>query len=394
MTLLVGTVLGAVAIVLLLPTLSDFLSLARQRSPSPDQEGDGSHDSFVVLIPAHNEESILETTLTSVREATAGLPGSFRAIVIADNCEDQTAMVARAAGVRCLERNEPASPGKPQAIGWGLDALAVERFDAVIVIDADTTVTSTFFQEIRRGGSWLGRAAQGRQRLADAEAGWLTRLGEVFVTGRYDYAFTLKARAALNCPLTGTAMVFGRDVAEAVAWSDLGPAEDMELYAILTRRGVTVTYLPHAVAAIRSESSLAASTPQRRRWSGGRLLAAWRHAPRLATAHSISLAQRLDALAEILCPGPVEHAIIVSTTLAATLLVPAPAGSVLAIALTATLIRPGIYAILGLWRQPSRHLALAAFLFLPLYAVWRLGVMVSAPMVAWTGKWHKTRRVV
>jgi len=65
-------------------------------------------------------------------------------VVIADNCADHTADVARKGGVTCLERTDRSLPGKPRAIAWALTQVPLAQYDAVVIVDADTIVARNF----------------------------------------------------------------------------------------------------------------------------------------------------------------------------------------------------------------------------------------------------------
>src|ERR1051325_2392432 len=103
--------LAAVAGVLLLPLLLDLLALLRRprptlrstRSPTPR---------LLFLVPAHNEELLIGACVDSLK-ALRYPAGRFDIVVIADNCDDRTAELARASGAACLERHGPGLRGKP-----------------------------------------------------------------------------------------------------------------------------------------------------------------------------------------------------------------------------------------------------------------------------------------
>jgi len=95
---------------------------------------------FLVLVPAHNEEAGLATTLRSL--AAVDYPRDrTRIVVVADRCVDGTAALARSCGATCLERND-GPPGKGAAIAWAIDTLRRDAadFDALMITDADTVV--------------------------------------------------------------------------------------------------------------------------------------------------------------------------------------------------------------------------------------------------------------
>src|SRR5437870_8318080 len=114
--MIVLTVLTAVcACVLLLPTVSDLISLARAtrrrserpRSAPPARPAPpGTLPRLLVLVPAHNEELVLASCLGSL--ALQRYPTErLTTVVVADNCSDRTAAIAPGAGGRRLDRQRP-----------------------------------------------------------------------------------------------------------------------------------------------------------------------------------------------------------------------------------------------------------------------------------------------
>src|SRR5437868_15412078 len=95
--------LVVVSAVLLLPTVSDLLSIVRvlTRRPSRITTRTGEHPRFLFLIPAHNEELLLPACLESLRRLRYPVE-RFGIVVIADNCHDRTVAIARDAGVQFL----------------------------------------------------------------------------------------------------------------------------------------------------------------------------------------------------------------------------------------------------------------------------------------------------
>src|SRR5438477_752465 len=123
-------VLAAAAAALMLPTISDIMSLIRPARRRRRPRNGSDLPRLLFLVPAHNEELLIESCVRSL----VGLRYPAEQIdlcVIADNCTDATAQRARAAGARCLERNDPARPGKPRAIAWALTKVSLDQFDAV-----------------------------------------------------------------------------------------------------------------------------------------------------------------------------------------------------------------------------------------------------------------------
>ncbi|HEY2902141.1 MAG TPA: glycosyltransferase, partial [Polyangia bacterium] len=100
---------------------------------------------LAVLIPAHNESAQIAATISDVID---NLKGTARIVVVADNCSDDTALVAAAAGATVIERHDPERRGKGFAISFGLRHLDVDPPQAIILIDADCRVAAGSLQTL------------------------------------------------------------------------------------------------------------------------------------------------------------------------------------------------------------------------------------------------------
>ena len=87
-----------------------------------------------VLVPAHNESVGIIPTLA---DAQSQLRSGDRLLVVADNCSDDTAEVARAGGAAVLEREDPERRGKGYALSAGVAHLSADPPDIVVIVDAD-----------------------------------------------------------------------------------------------------------------------------------------------------------------------------------------------------------------------------------------------------------------
>ena len=102
---------------------------------------------FAVLVPAHNEELNIERTLRNLQ--SMDYPREKYSIhVVADNCTDKTAAIARMNGAVVLERTNPSLRGKGHALRWSFDQLLKEEtgFDAFVIIDADSIVRPSYLR--------------------------------------------------------------------------------------------------------------------------------------------------------------------------------------------------------------------------------------------------------
>jgi len=382
-----------VALVLLAPLASDLLSLARIAfgAGRPARPGGPEDQRLLLLVPAHNEELLIDACLSALR----GLRyprGRASVVVIADNCTDRTAALATSAGVACLERVDREHPGKPRAIAWALARLPVADYDAVVIVDADTMVDPDFARELSRAAPLRSAAAQAYFGLSNPDESPLTRMSAVLAAATHRYAYRLKSRAGLNVPLVGNGMAVGTAVLAEYGWDAFSICEDWEMYALLTERGVSIAGVPGARIYAQEARSLSESGTQRERWTAGRLSVLVRVGPRLLASGQTSLAQKLDALAELAAPGPGLHLGAVTVLGAALSLLHPPGAGPLLAALLGSLLRPAIYAATALVASPRPARTLASFFFLPVYAVWRVATAARALRLVRGGPWVRTQR--
>ncbi len=396
--IVVSVLVGFLAAVLLLSTASDVVSVLRlalrrpprsvQRSPAPLPP----LPRLLFLVPAHNEERMIESCVRSLLDMR--FPAEhFSVVVVADNCTDRTIEFARAAGARSLERHDRALPGKPRALAWALTQVPIREFDSVVIIDADTVVDPGFAAALGQAATPIAeRAFQAYFDVRNPDDTLLTRMATVLAAANYRFAYALKRNAGVNAPLLGNGMCIGTKVLAEHGWKAFTIAEDWELYALYTTQGVPIESLTTAHLYAQEARSLEQSSTQRRRWTAGKLTVVWRHIGRLLASSKIGLAQKLDALAELTGPGPVVHLGLVIVAAALTAILRPPGTGWLLLALAASVVRPALYTVAGLTVQREPVRAVLAFVFLPLYLVWRLGAVVAALGQVGDKPWVRTAR--
>jgi colanic acid/amylovoran biosynthesis glycosyltransferase len=235
---------------------------------------------LVVLIPAHNEEGQIGATLRSLAECNYPVPR--RTIVIADNCEDDTAVVAKAAGAEVWERVEESARGKGRALAWALDRLLGDGdgFDAVVLIDADCTCSENFLGAIDRRLGAGARAIQVDNVVGNATASDASALRFAGFSLTNTIRSRGKDRLGVSCGLTGTGMAFARSLVEAEPWTT-GLAEDGEYHMRLVLAGERVEFAPEASVSSAMPTTHAGSGSQQARWESGRLDVARHWTPKL-----------------------------------------------------------------------------------------------------------------
>ena len=276
-------VLGAAALLLLLPVTVLFAEVLlavmnRAGAASPV----ATRPRIAVVMPAHNEASMIAGTLRSI---VPQLANSDRLIVIADNCTDDTAAIATAEGAEAIERKDPVHRGKGYALNFGIRHLERDAPDLVIIIDADCQATPGSIDRLARVCAGTARPVQALYLMfAPVDAGVMTRIGQFAWTVKNEVRPLGLHRLGLPCQLMGTGMAF--------AWSHIVSAhlatahivEDLKLGIDLARAGTPPLFCPEALVTSRFPASTEGLESQRARWEHGYLSVIQSDAPRLLWA--------------------------------------------------------------------------------------------------------------
>lgn len=386
-----AVMLGAATVLLWLPLVSELLCLLRRRPfrmPGPPPQ---SLPRLLILVPAHNEELLIGDCAGSL--ARMEYPADRRRIVVvADNCTDRTATLARAQGLECIERSDLGRPGKPQALVWAMGELGLAGFDALVIVDADSVVAPGFARALAAYAPLDGIVLQANFLVSNEWESWLTRLGGVLSRIRYEISYPLKGRAGINCPMTGNGMCIGTSVLRSEGWNAFSITEDSELFAQYTAAGIPILHASGADLFSQEVTSLAQGTTQRRRWLAGRIAVVRVWGPKLLWSRRIDWHQKLDAFVELVLASPVLHLLSATAVGALALLLPIPGGRVIASLALGSLTGLLLATVVVLARHPQPMATLLAFLRLPVYAGWRLILVLRTILSLGDRRWQRTSR--
>lgn len=235
---------------------------------------------LAVLIPAHNEEAVIGATLKTLLPT---MPEGGRVLVVADNCNDGTAEIARSLGADVAQRRDQERRGKGFALDYGIRQLQSSPPDAVVFLDADCRVSPDTVRLLAAAAIASGRPVQGLN-LCDADpSGPASQL----ISG---LAFRFKnlvrtrglVRLAGLCHLTGTGLALPWPLVERAKLAHGNVVEDMQLGIDLTLAGRPPLFLPAARVDSPLPQEKSAARTQRTRWEHGHLHTLLALAPRLA----------------------------------------------------------------------------------------------------------------
>lgn len=242
---------------------------------------------LAVLVPAHNESTGLLPTLSDIRSQL--LPGD-QLLVVADNCTDDTAAVARAGGAQVIERQDTTKLGKGYALDYGLRHFALDPPEIVISIDADCRVKAGTIDQLALTSGATGQPVQAVNIMISpamspvnhqiAEFAWRVK--------QWLRPFGLRA-LGLPCQMTGTGMAFPWDAIRSVDLKSGNLAEDLKLGLELALAGYSPTFCSSAFVTSEFPSSIDGTRTQRKRWEQGHIEVIAKDALRLL---SLAIARR------------------------------------------------------------------------------------------------------
>lgn len=269
------TVLSVLTLYLVLLALAYFL-----HRPGKGHEPCAPEMRFAVIVPAHNEAAGIGVTLKSVKSLDYPAP-LYEAVVVADNCSDATAAVVRAEGMRCLERNDSAKRGKGHALDYAISTLLRERFDAFIVLDADSVLDRNFLNVMNSRMLAGQQVIQAYDGIANPDASPLTYVFLVGNSIENRLFYEAKARLGLPVNLRGNGMCFARNVFVEHPWTAYSIVEDVEYGLRLIKEGLSISFASETAVLARQPETLEQAHTQRVRWASGSMKVSKTYAFRL-----------------------------------------------------------------------------------------------------------------
>jgi cellulose synthase/poly-beta-1,6-N-acetylglucosamine synthase-like glycosyltransferase len=297
---LVLLVLLCIVLVPVLVLLAQVLLATLPVRPAP--QASGPRPRVAVLIPAHNEETGLLATLASLRPQL-GLHD--RILVVADNCTDLTAEVARRTGADVVERSHSELRGKGYALDFGVQALAASPPDVVVIVDADCIVREGAIARLASLAAQHHRPVQALYLMhTPAVGGPLKKIAE--------FAWIVKNKVRplgwfrLNwpCQLMGTGMAFEWQTIRAARLATGHIVEDMKLGMDLALAGSPPMFCPDALVHSYFPTSSEGVQSQRTRWEHGHLSMITSTVPRTLLAALRRASPGLFAFGLDLCVPP------------------------------------------------------------------------------------------
>jgi len=265
--LLVGSVLTALPVaIFLLETIAAMWRGGHDLAPASHQT---IRSRVGVLIPAHDEEVALPAIVPIIQRQ---LRDGDRLLVVADNCSDDTAVLAERLGAEVAVRTDPTNRGKGFALDHGIRHFADDTPKIVVVIDADCAISDFAIDRLAEMCLATNRPVQALYlMLSSPAAPHVTRLREFAWRIKNEIRPRGLRALGLPCHLMGTGMAFPWELIARANLATGALVEDLKLGLELAVTGHSPIFCPAAVVTSEFPVTDEGNRTQQRRWEEGHL---------------------------------------------------------------------------------------------------------------------------
>ena len=230
---------------------------------------------FICILPAHNEEAVIGNLVHSLQQQT--YPKEFYDIcVIADNCDDNTAQIAKDAGAMVFERHEPdkAKRTKGFALQKYIGTLLADEnmdYDAFCIFDADNIVDEKFLEAMNKHLCQGEEVVQGYRDIKNPTDSWIASGYALFYWMMNRFYHLARYNAGLSALLNGTGFMVKFDCIRNTGWDTNTLTEDIEFSIKSIIGGKKVGWATDAKVYDEEPVDFKPSWKQRQRWTVGHI---------------------------------------------------------------------------------------------------------------------------
>ena len=240
---------------------------------------------FMAIIPAHNEQAVIKNLVLSLQKQDYP-KDAYDIYVIADNCTDNTASIAKEAGAIVYERFDSAHKTKGAALKWFLDQKIKEDapYDAFCIFDADNIVDINFLKNMNRKLCQGEEVVQGYRDIKNPTDSWITAGYAIFYWTMNRFYHLARYNLGLSPLINGTGFMVKFDVIKPTGWDTQTLTEDIEFSLKQIIKGKRLGWAKDAIVYDEQPVGFKQSWSQRTRWTVGHIQCMETYTKDLATA--------------------------------------------------------------------------------------------------------------
>ena len=240
---------------------------------------------FMAIIPAHNEEAVIENLVISLQNQDYP-KDSYDIYVIADNCTDNTAKIAKKAGAIVYERFDSMHKTKGAALNWFL-AQKIEEdapYDAFCIFDADNIVDVNFLKAMNKKLCQGETVVQGYRDIKNPTDSWVTAGYAIFYWTMNRFYHLARYNIGLSPLINGTGFMVRFDQIKPDGWNTKTLTEDIEFSLKQIIKGEKLGWARDAIVYDEQPVGFKQSWSQRSRWTVGHIQCMGEYTKKLAVA--------------------------------------------------------------------------------------------------------------
>lgn len=228
---------------------------------------------FAVVVSARNESSVIGNLIASIR--SQNYPKELVDIfIIADNCTDNTAEIARSAGATVYERFNKEQVGKGYALDWMFNIIETEyaekNYEGYIIFDADNVLDPNYIAEMNKVFDNGYRIITSYRNSKNYDTNWITAGYSLWFLREAKYLNNARMQLGTSCAISGTGFLVSADVIrENNGWIHHLLTEDIEFTTDSIIHGEKIGYCADAILYDEQPTKFSQSYTQRLRWAKG-----------------------------------------------------------------------------------------------------------------------------
>ncbi|HIU52116.1 MAG TPA: glycosyltransferase family 2 protein [Candidatus Merdicola faecigallinarum] len=240
---------------------------------------------FMAIIPAHNEEAVVGNLIESLKNQDYP-KDLYDIFVIADNCTDHTAQIAKDAGAIVYERFDNTKKTKGYALQWFLKQKIEEDapYDALLIFDSDNIVDKNFIKAMNKKLCQGEDVVQGYRDIKNPTDSWVTAGYAIFYWTMHRFYHLARYNLGLSPLLNGTGFMVKFDVIKPNGWDTETLTEDIEFSLKRIIQGRKLGWATDAIVYDEQPVGFKQSWKQRTRWSVGHIQCIEKYTKSLALA--------------------------------------------------------------------------------------------------------------
>ena len=227
---------------------------------------------FMAIVPAHNEENVIKNLVESLNNQN--YPKElYDVYVIADNCTDRTAEIAKEAGAKVYKRFDESHKTKGFALNWFLKQKIEENadYDAFCVFDADNIVDKNFIKNMNKKLCQGEEIVQGYRDIKNPTDSWISSGYAIFYWMMNRFYHLARYNLGLSPLINGTGFMVKFDLIKPNGWQTITLTEDIEFSLINIASGKKLGWATDAIVYDEQPVNFSQSWSQRSRWTVGHL---------------------------------------------------------------------------------------------------------------------------